>query len=150
MSYSDNLSQFALFTGISNNDLSYISLLCSEVETKQGEVLFSEGQPAKYLYLLLDGAINLQIQLTSRPEQIIVAVINQWGQSCGWSSIVAPNHYTSTAVCVAAARLLVIDGSAFLQFMERNPAVGFRLLLRISGIISSRLRNSRVALLKAL
>ncbi len=150
MNYLDILSQFAIFTGIPKNDLGFISLLCTEVEKKQGEVLFREGQPAGHLYFLLDGSINLQIQLTSRPENIVVGVINQWGQSCGWSSIVAPNHYTSTAVCEIDTRLLAIDGSSFLQYMEGNPAVGFRLLLRISGIISSRLRNSRVALLKAL
>jgi toluene monooxygenase system ferredoxin subunit len=150
MNYAEMLSQFALFTGIPKNDISLISMLCLEVACKQGEILFREGQPATNLYLLLEGSISLQIQLTSRPELINVAKINQWGQSCGWSSLVAPNHYTATASCDTDARLLGIDGPAFLHYMEGNPAVGFRLLLRIAGIISNRLRNSRVALLKAL
>jgi len=38
----------------------------------------------------------------------------------------------------------------FMKILDQNPEVGYKIMLRITQIISDRLRNSRQALLKTL
>ncbi len=146
----ETLSRLSLFEGLPQEDLEALTGLCQEVTCHRGEILFREGETAKKMYILLEGVVTIQVQLTSRPESITVGVINQPGQVVGWSGLVAPRHYTATAICQADSRLLSIEGDACMRLLEENPEMGFRIFRQIAEVISSRLRNTRVALLKTL
>ncbi len=142
------LARADLFAGLSAEQLAPIATLCQEVTCAEGNMLFREGQEAKKLFILLEGKINLQVWLASQREYITVEVINQPYQTIGWSGLVPPYFYTSSATCQANCRLLAMDGAAFLQVVEQDPVVGFVVMRRITEIVCDRLRNSRVALLK--
>lgn len=71
-------------------------------------------------------------------------------QSFGWSGIVAPNHYTSSAECDEDSNLLIIPAVPFMKLLEANPESGFKVMQRIAETIADRLRNSRQALMKAM
>ena len=144
------LSQVSLFEGFSPEQLAPIAELCQEVTGQQGEVLFWEGEKAERLYILLEGEVSLFVQLTSRPERVTVAVVNQPNAMFGWSGVVAPYHYTASALCEADSRLAVLDGQSLIQRLEENPAMGFVVIQRIAAVISDRLRHTRLALLKTL
>jgi CRP-like cAMP-binding protein len=144
------LSQIELFEGVPQGQLAAIAGIGEEVTYQEGETIFREGDNAEQLYILLQGNISIQVQLSSRPERITVSVISQPNQSFGWSGVVAPYHYTASALCKTGCRLLAINGQQLLQVLQEEPASGFIVMQRIAGIISSRLRNSRMALLKSL
>jgi CRP-like cAMP-binding protein len=46
--------------------------------------------------------------------------------------------------------LIAIPSKKFLQILEQHPEAGYKIMLRITQVISDRLRNSRQALLKTL
>jgi CRP-like cAMP-binding protein len=144
------LSQISLFEGLSEEHLKAIADLCEEVTCQQGQVLFWEGDPAGQIHILLEGEIVVYVQLSSRPERVTVSVINQPGQSLGWSGVVAPYSYTASALCESDSRLLAVDGEALMHVLEGDPAMGFVVVRRIAEVISGRLRHTRVTLLKTL
>ncbi|MBS1253325.1 MAG: hypothetical protein MAG451_02374 [Anaerolineales bacterium] len=120
----DTLSQVSLFEGLSEEHLGAIAGLCEEMACHRGEVLFDEAQAAERLYILLDGEVIVQVELTSRPENVIVAAITQRGQTFGWSGLVAPYHYSASAVCEADSRLVALDGQALMGGPDSNRRSG--------------------------
>jgi CRP-like cAMP-binding protein len=146
----DTLSQFNLFNELPDSILKEIAAIAREVPVKQGEFIFREGEKADKLHFLLHGSVALRVKLTSRPESVTVSFISTPFQSFGWSGVVAPHHYTSSAECEEDSNLLIIPAQPFIDILEQNPEYGFTVMKRIAEIIADRLRNSRQALLKTI
>lgn len=144
------LSQFSLFNGLPEPLLKQIAEIGVQTSAKQGEFVFHEGEKADKLHFLLDGSVALRVKLTSRPESVTVSFVSTPFQSFGWSGIVPPFHYTSSAECDEDSNLLIIPAQPFMKLMEENPQAGFQVMKRIAEIIADRLRNSRQALLKTI
>ncbi len=144
------LSQFNLFNGLPEPLLEEIGKISREVPVQKGEIVFREGEAADKLHFLLNGSVALRVKLTSRPESVTVSFVSTPYQSFGWSGIVAPFHYTSSAECDEDSSLLIIPAEPFMKLLEANPESGFVVMRRITEIIADRLRNSRQALLKTM
>lgn len=150
MTSTETLSQFSLFNGLPEGLLQKIAVMSQEASYEKDEIVFREGEAADKLHFLIHGSIALKVKLTSRPEQVTVSFVSTPYQSFGWSGVVPPYHYTSSAECDEASRLLIIPAEPFMKVLEQNPESGFKVMQRISVIIADRLRNSRQALLKTL
>jgi CRP-like cAMP-binding protein len=146
----ETLSQFNLFNGLPESLLKEIAELSKEVSMKNGDFVFREGERADKLHFLLNGSVALRVKLTSRPESVTVSFVSTPFQSFGWSGVVAPHHYTSSAECDEDSNLLIIPANPFMQLLEKYPEAGFQVMKRIAEIIADRLRNSRQALLKTI
>jgi CRP-like cAMP-binding protein len=146
----DILSQFGLFNGLPESILEEIAAISKETDAKTGEFVFREGEKADKLYFLLNGSVALRVKLTSRPESVTVSFVSTPFQSFGWSGVVAPNHYTSSAECDEDSNLLIIPADPFMHLLEKHPEYGFIVMKRIAEIIADRLRNSHQALLKTI
>jgi CRP-like cAMP-binding protein len=144
------LTKIDLFENLPQASLEVLASSCERVQCAPGEVLFREGERAHKLYVLEKGKVVIRLQLTSRPETITVAVLSKPHTSFGWSSVVAPFFYTAAAVCEVESELISVDARALMGILEREPEVGYIIMKRITKIISSRLRNSRGALLRTL
>ena len=146
----DAISQFSLFKGLSDSLLKEIAAIGKEISTKKGEYVFREGEKADQLHFLVSGSIALRVKLTSKPEHVTVSFVGKPYESFGWSGVVPPYHYTSSAICEEDSQILVVPGEKFMQILENHPEAGFIVMRRIAEIIADRLRNSRQALLKTL
>lgn len=144
------LSEFELFEGLSVEQLETVADLCEEVTCSRGEMLFWEGDEAGLLYILLEGKIHISLQLSSRPERVTMSIIGEHGQPFGWSGVVAPHYYTASALCESDCRALAINGQELLQVLAQDPTMGFVVIQRVAEVISTRLRNTRSALLKTM
>ena len=145
-----SLADFPLFRNLPEDLLDKFAALGEELSFSQGDAIFREGESADKLHFLLAGEVVLKVKLTSRPESITVSVVSQRFESFGWSGIVPPYHYTASAICETDCKILTIPGDRIMELLEENPAAGFTVMQRLTELISSRLRNSRQALLKTL
>ena len=150
MEYSQILSQNKLFEGISEKTLAAIAAISEELTLQEGRLVFVEGSKAEYVYILLEGEVDIQVSLTSRPGSLTVAVVNLPNQNFGWSGIVPPYNYTASALCKTDCRILAMEGKKLMQVLQREPRFGFIVMQRMAELIARRLRNSRIALLKTL
>jgi CRP-like cAMP-binding protein len=146
----DTLTDFDLFRDASKEALTKIAAICETVKVKKDDFVFKEGGTADKLHLLVSGSIALRVNLTSRPDSVTVSFINRPHQTLGWSGVVSPNHYTASAFCEEDSELIAIPSDKFLEILDQYPETGYKIMLRITQIISDRLRNSRQALLKTL
>ena len=146
----DVLSQFGMFQGLPESLLQEIADISTEVSAAKGDFVFREGEKADKLHFLLSSSIALRVKLTSRPESVTVSFVSSPFQSFGWSGVVPPYHYTSSAECDEDSQLLIIPSAPFMKLLENHPESGFKIMQQITVIIADRLRNSRQALLKTL
>jgi CRP/FNR family cyclic AMP-dependent transcriptional regulator len=140
------LSHLPLFEGIPESKLASLAPFWEEMNVKAGEVLFCEGCEAEKFYILLEGNVTLWMKLTSRPENLVLGVLNKYGQSFGWSVMVSGKHYTASADAKEDSQILAIDGQDLKNFLEEDTEVGFKIAMRMVDIVSSRLRYYRVLL----
>jgi CRP-like cAMP-binding protein len=150
MTGTDLLSQFDLFQDLPESFLREVAALGVEAAAQKGDFIFHEGERADKLLFLVRGSVALRVKLTSRPESVTVSFVSKPHQIFGWSGVVAPHHYTSSAECEEDCGLLIIPASPFMDLLEAQPQHGFVVMKRIAEIIADRLRNSRQALLKTL
>ncbi len=144
------LADFELFKGISPRALEEIASISREIVVAKDGYVFHEGEKADKLHLLVKGSIALRVHLTSRPDSVTVSIVSQPYHTLGWSGVVSPHYYTASAFCEEDSVLIALPGDRFLKILEAHPEAGYKVMLRITEIISDRLRNSRQALLKTL
>ena len=150
MGIQDELQKVDVFRGLSSSQLEKIENISEMREYHDGELVHQESEKAEHLFILVNGEIELRVQLTTHNQRITVGVINRSNQCFGWSGVISPNYFTAAAVCCQNSTVIAIDGKKLIEILEDEPAAGFKVMKGIAEIISSRLRNCRSALLKTL
>lgn len=139
-----------LFEGASDDFLAKVAEIAEEKTFVLGEMIFQEGEKAEWVYVLLEGKVRISIDLTSKPTYITVAMLSEPYQAFGWSGIVAPYRYTATGTCELETRVLALPGIKLDDILEEEIECGCHVLKKLTELISSRLRNSRMTLLRTM
>ncbi len=115
-------------------------------QVKAGEVLFREGEPQDYLYVVLEGRIGLEIHVPGRGNVRLMTVEPE--EVLGWSSVIpAARRRTATAVAVLSSRLVALDAPALLRLCEEDPTLGYLVMRRLANVVAQRLLITRLQLL---
>jgi len=108
-------------------------------------VLLKEDAPAERLFLVTQGKLALEkkIQLGKRGKARAATIgYVEPGNTAGWSALTRPYVYTSTAICLEPTRVIAIDGVRLREYLEQNPAVGFKVLELLTALIGTRYKSA--------
>jgi len=89
--------------------------------TTRGETLFSQGDPARALFVVLDGWVKLY-RLSSTGAEAVVGVFTR-GRSFGEAPALQQGVYPVSAAAVTDCRLLQLRAETILGMMADNPAL---------------------------
>lgn len=132
-----------LFAGLGDETLARIAALCQTEFYQAGAVIFSEGDPADKLYVLIEGIVTIRIQPAPGGKSFVVQPIEKKAGVFGWSGLADPSIYTASAVCATDARVIAIDGEKLMALLEESPSAGLVVMKRLVTIIGTRLRRTR-------
>jgi CRP-like cAMP-binding protein len=112
---------------------------------KKGEVLFKQESPAKCLYVIMEGKLELTILF----QEHLIDTLGpfQRGEMIGWSALVRPNVYTMGARAVEDLRVIRFNGEALLDLMEKDKENGYVVLRKVTEVIGERLVNISIQLM---
>jgi CRP-like cAMP-binding protein len=144
----ETFDQFPLFGDLKPTQLNQLRPLFTICEGGAGTLLFEQGEPAKYLYLLVDGEVSIRYKPDDGPELHISRV--RPGGVVGWSAILGNRAYTSGAVCTSQSQMLRVRGDELRGLCERHPETGVVILERLAAVIAERLRNTHEEVFKLL
>lgn len=133
----DQLSIFQDFSPAQRQLLQPLFLICNQ---PAGTVIFEQGDPAEYLYLVLEGEVHVRFKPDDGPA-LTVARVRPEGV-VGWSAALGSPAYTSAAICITDCQMLCISGEDLQQFCQCHPDAGSLLLERLATVIAERLRNT--------
>jgi CRP/FNR family transcriptional regulator, dissimilatory nitrate respiration regulator len=97
----------------------------------KGEVLFSEGEPAAFLPLLLSGRVKLYRSDAEGREQVIHLV--RAPASFGEAAVFGPGVFPATAEVLEDGTLLQVPRDVLLDLLRRRPEVCLALLASLSA-----------------
>jgi CRP-like cAMP-binding protein len=134
------LERFALIEDFTPEQVAVLRPMLLDVRFEDEEVIFAQGDPASYLYFVIDGRVSIQFKPDDGPV-LVVADVKQ-GDVFGWSSALGSNCYTSSAVCMQPGLFVRIPGKALKTLCEEHPETGILILNRLAGVIAQRLRGT--------
>jgi CRP-like cAMP-binding protein len=106
-----------------------------------GAVIFEQGEPARYLYLILAGAVEMLYKPYDGP-QLTLTNLTQ-GSIIGWSAVVGNAAYTSGAVCKEDCTAIRMTGRDLQKLCVKEPEAGRIILDLLAESVSSRWQDAR-------
>lgn len=111
---------------------------------KAGDVLFEEGQPGDFMYVVQSGEI--EIRRTVGESERVLAVLPA-GEFFGEMAILNGRPRSATAVVRTDARLLVIEGKTFEAMLRARPEIALRMIKALAARLESANQHVEVLLL---
>lgn len=119
--------------------------LATQAHFEAGQVIFREGDDYSVFYLIGHGMVALELE---SPGQRTLRVQTLYeGDELDWSAVLphAGKHFQARALTPVTA--LAFQGEQLLAAFNAQPDFGLAFMLKLMGVVSERLRATRVQLL---
>ena len=152
----EQLRRIHIFSSLPDGILSEIARLGGIDTYEAGEVIFYQGDRARYLYGILDGRVDLGLQLRDkvvdfdvvyeesiveksevREKHIIIDRIGP-GEILAWSALVGQGVFSTTARCLEPTTLVSLPREKLKPLMDQDTRAGYLIMSDLAGIISQR------------
>ena len=135
------LAELKLFSGLDAAYLKFLADCARRRELQTEEVLFRYGTPADRFFLVVKGAISVEVPAIEGPP--VELQKPGPGEVMGWSWLIPPYRWNFQARAVEPCEVIEFDGEAVLQRCEDAPDFGYQILKRFSALMSERLEFAR-------
>lgn len=139
------ISRSEVFCELEAEQILEIAEFCREEICREGEFVLIEGEPADKLFVVERGKLALEKQIQigrhSTARNATISYVEP-GQVAGFSALVLPYIYSTSATCVEPTRVIVMDSEDIREYLNTHPAAGYTVMKTISSLISSRYRNA--------
>jgi len=124
-------------------DRARLAALAKEVRFEPDQVIFREGDDYSVFYLLGEGMVALELEV---PGHVLRVQTLYAGDVFDWSALLphAGKHFQARALDAVTA--LAFEGEQLLASFKADPQFGLAFMLRLMGVVSERLRNTRLQL----
>lgn len=120
-----------LFSVIPGAELVGVALVTEEVEHREGEVLFREGEIASKLYLVLEGKVRV-----TKGTRVLAELGER--EVVGEMALLDAAPRSATVSAATDVSLLELDRDPFEQIMKERPEIGRGII----KVLTRRLRSS--------
>lgn len=142
------LSQCHLFQPLSKKELGFVLDTVHVRAFKTGEVVFRQGEIGVGMYIVLKGALDIFVdqpvdEELSLPARTHLVTQLRGGDFLGELCLVE-NNSRRTATAIAAQETLLIGffKPDLFEILERQPATGVKILLRLAEVLGRRLKET--------
>jgi CRP-like cAMP-binding protein len=134
---------FPFFAGLTEVQLDKLANIAYEVTFLSDELIFNEGDRAHTLYVLLGGWLDIVVEVNAKGQHRQLITTLTTGEIFGWSAMVEPYVYTSSAVCASPVQAIGFDRAKLQIVFETDPKLCYTLIMRVCQVIASRLHSTR-------
>lgn len=127
-----------LFEGLDEPTVTTVLEAARVRHFEAGSAIFSEGQPASAVFVVLSGSVKL-VQLTEDGDAIVFRLLG-CGDAFGTVSMLSADPYPVSAFAVTTASALDWPAGVMRHFLEQHP----RLAINVLRSVSERLQALRV------
>lgn len=140
------LQNIPFFQDLPEEDLEKFAAMSRFVEFPANAVMFRELQPARDVFVILQGRVSLVIfepGLGGR-ELNQVGV----GDLIGWSTMLGRSQLSDTARTLEPVKAIAIDGERLRSLCNEDPRFGFKSMHLLARALSQRLDAMRALLVQ--
>jgi len=138
------LEQIPLFKRFAGRpeDLDQIISVLQEIHVTAGQDIIQEDASGEEMYILLKGEIEIA-KFTMEKERYTVARLkDDFNIFFGELALVDKDKRSASVTALTDCELLVLTRRKFIELGEKNPAIGWLMVLEIASILSGRLRKA--------
>jgi CRP-like cAMP-binding protein len=135
------LDSVPLFQDLDDNLLQMLEPLFEPYSCPAEMAIFEQGDPAHFMYLLLDGSVEMLYKPYDGPP-ITITNLTQ-GSIIGWSAVIGNSTYTSGAVCREDCQAIRMSSRDLHKLCARDPESGRIILDLLADSVSSRWHNAK-------
>lgn len=135
------IPKIPLFEDLTTEQLAALQELFEPVHYAPGAVILERGEPAIYLYLMIQGEAVIHYKPYDGPSIVLSRL--RAGDVFGWSAVVGGRYYTSTIVSDSELDAIRAKGNDLLCLLKRNPETGKIVMERIARSVSPRWKDAR-------
>ncbi len=138
------LRRYPYFAGISDESLKEVAMMCDEVTIPAEKRIFSTGDPANHLFIIVSGEVNIQYELGSGEMRTVDTLVD--GDLLVWSALIEPYKTTAEGTTTKSTQLIRIKAQDLRAMCDRDPMLGYRLAMQVAKLLAHRLEGARVQL----
>lgn len=135
MSKRELIKNTPFFSELNSQAVSSLEKIIRQANYNKNDILFFAGEPAKYLFFVESGLVELIKSSPDGKEQLIRTV--NFGETFAEAAMFAGEDYPVTAIVRSKSSIMSISKENFLEFVRSNPEVS----LSIMGAMSKLLRH---------
>jgi len=129
------LAKTSVFSGLAEDELSFLAQRAVQRHYSAGEIVFSEGQPCAGLYVVEAGHVRIYKSSAGGREQVLS--IDGPGSSIAELPVFDGGNYPASAAAVDGATLLFVSKQDFHALCVAHPEVA----LKVLKVVGARLRR---------
>ena len=139
------MDKIEMFQGLDDDQLTAIQNSCSEAEFNRGDKLFSQGDLATHLWIVLEGQVDLRLELpgskpTSKDHTVYSVPAKPSGAIIfGWSCFVAPYKMRLSAYCISRhSKVIKISKKDLIALFKNDPRAGYLIMSYMVSVVGKR------------
>lgn len=105
-----------------------------------GTLIFGQGEKPEYLYLLLQGEVELRYKPYDTPPIALTHL--HAGDVFGWSAVLGSKAYSSSVLSNSEIFAVRVRGVDLWNLAAEHPETGRVVLDKLASVVSSRWRNA--------
>lgn len=131
-----------IFSSLDNEECLLIKNLAHKNFYKKRQVIFHEGNPCRWLYIVHKGSVKL-VKTGNTGRQIILKLVKPGG-IIGEHAVFENTPYPFTAIAIENSEVCLIDKAELFGFLKTRHVVAFKLM----SVLCSELRVAREQLIE--
>lgn len=139
------LKKVTIFSGMKDEDVERLSVECSILDSKVGDIVLEEGMPATEIFIIIKGQVSVVLNLKNDPFEIIELGA---GNCIGEASVIGIQNHSASAVVMEDAQLLVLSRKMLMKIFDTDKSLFSMLILNIAREIARRLLRTDQLLLQ--
>jgi CRP-like cAMP-binding protein len=136
----DILKSLSLFSELNYSAVKELTYLSSERVFQGGETIFEENDPGNSLLVIISGEVRITQRANVSGEETLTVL--KKGDFFGEMALLEDLPRSATALAHSDTFMLEISRERFLHFLEKDPASGVKILVRLARSLSARLREA--------
>ena len=144
----EELKKIPLFQNLESDEIASILELSERQNYGMDDFVFRQDDEAKRLFIVEKGTIAMIIQLKPGTERTVVT--ESRGGAFGWSALLPPYRYTTSAKCREPSHLLTLDGLKLRELCYQKPHLGVKVMEGLAQFIANRIYSTNLILIDAM
>lgn len=120
------LSEIALFSSLTEDEMSKISNEATIHTFKRGDVVFSQDEKASHLYIVCKGKMKVKKYTVDGKEQILYILSE--GDFIGAFNLLKEDRFEFTAEAIEETEISMVSKEAFKNILIKNPEITIKVL----------------------
>jgi toluene monooxygenase system ferredoxin subunit len=131
-----------LFDGLDKAQIKKLEGIAKIMHVEKGQSIFKEGDEAKAVYVLEEGAVELTT-FVEKDFELPISILRNRGDMFGSSALLAPHVYSLSARCAEKGKILRFESNTLKQIMSEDHSLGCRIMSNLASYFFARLKETR-------